>query len=303
MNTSSCFAVLAVVLAAAPVAKAQPAPTFEAGKAADVKDVKDVTWTAKGEAGLLATTGNSKATTVTAGASASRKDKDNKLELVFSAAYARATTRVASDANGNGAIDAGELSTASATSVENAMGKLRYDRYLTALDSFYLAALGAIDKVAGKDFQGGGQVGYSRSLYTDKTQQALAELGYDLSHTRLSAGTSTTIQSLRAFVGYKNQLNKVTAFEASVEGLFNINAVTIGARHASAFEDTRVNGTVSATTALSTKISVSASFALKYDHLPAPLASIGGTPFAADFAPIADTTDTITKVSLIFNFL
>ena len=292
-------------LLASHVALAQPAPAtaYEKGKIDDVKDVKEVTWTAKAEAGLLESTGNSSTTTVTAAADATRKDKDNKFEASFVAAYARARTRVATDVNGNGTISQDELTETTATSAKNGALKLRYDRYFTPDDSVYVAALGAIDQPAGKDFQGGGQVGYSRSIYKDDDQQLLAELGYDLSYLKLAAGSSVIVHSARAFAGYKNKLTKDTAVEASAEGLFNVNSVTYGMREAGAFGATRFNGMVALTTALSTKISFAASFTAKYDAFPAPLAKIGSLPFEAGFEPIADNLDTITKLSLIVKFL
>jgi hypothetical protein len=278
-------------------------PKFEMGKHDDVKDVKAVEWTAKGEAGLVATTGNSQTTTITAGANVTRKDADNKFDAVLTGTFARATTFVAVDANGDGLISENELDQVTATSAENAALKLRYDRYLTELDSLYVAALGAIDKPAGKEFQGGGQIGYSRSLYKTEDHQALAELGYDLSYLRLEAGDSTTIHSLRGFVGYKGKVKAETSLEASVEGLFNANSLTFGDREAGAFKDVRVNAMIGVTTSLSSKLSLSASFALKFDNFPAPLAKIGDLPFAPGFEPIADRTDTITKVSLIVKIL
>ena len=278
-------------------------PKFEMGKRDDVKDVKDVDWTAKGEAGLVASTGNSKTTTISASANATRKTADNKFDGVVTGTFARATTRNARDANGDGAIGADELSEQSATSAENAAGKLRYDRYFSELDSLYVAALGAIDRPAGKTFQGGGQLGYSRSLYKDADQQALGELGYDLSYVRLTAGDSTTIHSARVFAGYKGKIRGETALEASAEALFNANTVTFGDREAKPFKDTRLNGMIGVTTSLSTKLSLSASFLAKFDNFPAPLAKIGDLPFAAGFEPVADKLDTITKVSLIIKFL
>ena len=291
-------------------------PTYSYGKADDVKDVKAVTWAAKGELGLVETTGNSKSTTISAGANALRKDKDNKLELTLAAIYARATTRLVDDANGNGVIDNGELTSSTNTAAESAQAKLRYDRYLTTLDALYATAITGVDVPAGKDFIGEGQAGYSRSLYhvteitkdkdgKDKEevkQDVLAELGYDISYTSLSAGSSSTIHSGRAFVGYKGKF-KDTTIEASLEGLFNFNSVTYGMREAGAFGDTRLNGLIGFTTSLSTKLSLAASFAIKFDNFPAPLAKIGDLPFAADFAPAADKTDTITKLSLIFKFI
>jgi hypothetical protein len=278
-------------------------PTFEAGKREDVKDVTKTTWTAKGEAGLVSTTGNSKTTTLTGAASAIRKDQDNKLELSVDGTFARSTTRTAADLNGNGVIDEGELSSATATSAENAKARLRYDRYLTGMNALYVAAIAGFDKPAGKDLAAGGQIGYSRGLYKDDQHEVLGEIGYDLTYLELTAGGTTTIHSARAFVGDKSKLSTATAVEASLEALFNLNSPMIGPRQPSAFEDTRLNGVVSVTTSLSSKLSLSASFTAKYDNVPAPLATIGGLPFAASYAPTADKLDTITKVSLILTFL
>jgi len=296
---------LAIVMLTSSVAAGQPAqPTFEtAGKVDDVKDVKDVEWTAKGEAGLVASTGNAKTTTITASANAIRKDKDNKVELTVTGTYARATTRTAVDANADGAISANELDETSATSAENAAAKLRYDRYLSALDALYIAALAGIDRPAGKDFQGGLQVGYSRGLYKDEQHELLGEVGYDISYVKLAAGDSSTIHSARLFGGYKGKIKKETALEASLEALLNGNSVTYGAREAGIAEATRLIGMVGVTTALSTKLSLSASFTAKYDHFPAPLAKIGGVPFAAGFEPTSEELDTLTKISLIVKFL
>ena len=63
---------MAVVAASAPAFADDPTYTY--GKKDDVKDVKDTTWTAKGELGLVSVTGNAKTTTITAGANAVRKD-------------------------------------------------------------------------------------------------------------------------------------------------------------------------------------------------------------------------------------
>lgn len=291
-----------LLITAASAAHAQP--VFQkVGKPEDVKDVSAVEWTAKGEIGLVASTGNARTQTLTAGANAMRKDKDNKLELTLAVTYAKATTRTAIDADGDGAIGASELGETSATSAENGAIKLRYDRYLTPGNALYIAALAAYDRPAGKDFQGGAQVGYSRGLYRSESHEVLGELGYDLSFVDLAAGSSTTVHSARAFAGYKAKLREETALEASLEALMNGNTVTYGAREASIFEATRLNAFVSVTTALSTKLSLSASFTAKYDHFPAPLAAVGGLPFVAGFEPPAEELDTLTKVSLIIKFL
>jgi hypothetical protein len=299
---SAAIATIATIGAAPSIAHAED-PKFSMGKLEDVKDVKDVVWTAKGEAGLVATTGNSQTTTITAGANVVRKDLANKFEANLNGTFARATTRVATDLDGDGAISENELSDATATSAENAALKLRYDRYLTPLNSLYIAALGLVDRPAGKEFQGGGQIGYSRSLYKTEAHEALAELGYDLSYLRLDAGDSTSIHSVRGFLGYKGKIKEETALEASVEALFNANTLTFGERESKPFRDARVNGMIGVTTSLSSKLSLSASFAVRFDNFPAPLATIGDLPFAAGFEPASDRLDTTTKVTLIVKIL
>jgi hypothetical protein len=307
LGLAARFVSLVALLTASEAAWAQPDPKFEMGKRDDLKDVKDVVWTAKGEAGVVTTTGNSRTTTITSGASVTRKGSDTKLDAQLTATFARATTRTATDADGDGAIGEAELSSTTATSAENAAVKLRFDRYFSDLDSVYVAALAAIDRPAGKQFQGGGQAGYSRSLYKTERHQAVTELGYDLSYLRLTAGDSTTIHSLRAFAGYKAKLTAGTAaettLEASLEALFNANTLRFGDRRARPFADTRVNGSIAVTTSLSSKLSLSASFLARFDNFPAPLATIGGTPFAPGFEPASDKLDTTTKLALIIKFL
>jgi hypothetical protein len=298
----SCSFVVVVLLAAR--AWAQPAtPKYEKGKVDDVKDVKDVVWTAKGEAGLVATSGNSRTTTLTVGAAAVRKDKDNKLEATVAVAYARATTRIVSDQNGDGVIEPNELSEATATSANTGLFKLRYDRYFTKTDAAYVTAIAGYDIPAGKQFQGGGQAGYSRNVFHADGHDVLAEIGYDFSYIALSAGSSTTIHSGRLFAGYKGKINKQTVVEASVEALSNLNSITYGMRTAGAFDDTRVNGLAAITASLSTRLSLGASFAVRFDNFPAPLAKIADLPFAPGFEPSAEKLDTILKVSLIVKII
>ena len=50
------------------------------------------------------------------------------------------------------------------TSTNNWVTKARYDRFFTTNNAGYASALAAADRIAGKSFAGGGQVGYSRQL-------------------------------------------------------------------------------------------------------------------------------------------
>ena len=49
--------------------------------------------------------------------------------------------------------------------------------------------------------------------------------------------------------------------------------------------------------------SLSASFAVRFDNFPAPLAKVGDLPFAPGFEPAADRLDTTTKITLIVKIL
>ena len=301
MRPSLLLAPIALAFLASPALADDPTYTY--GKKEDVKDVKDVTWTGNVSAGLVSTTGNSQTTTATAGANITRKDADNKFDGSLLFTYAHATTRVVNDANGNMMIDPGEVTDLTATSANNIAGKLRYDRYLTDLNSLYVAALGLVDHPSGKAFQGGGQLGYSRSLYKTAQAEATAEIGYDLSYLKVLDDGSTTIHSGRVFVGYKGKAMHDSVIQASLEGLFNLNTITLGMRQAGAFKDTRVNGVVGITTSLTKRISLAISFNAMYDQFPAPIAKIGNLPFAPDYVLVADKLDTITKATLIITFL
>jgi len=287
---------------AAPVALAQPTPKFEYGKHDDVKDVKKTEWTATAEAGLVFTTGNSRTTTITAGAKATRKQKQNKFSLDASGTLARASTIVARPAMaGDTVLSSNEVGREDKTSAQSYQVKLRYDRFLSEFNSLFVAALGGADIIAGKDFAGGGQLGYARLLFKTEKHEVTAELGYDFSYEDYvdPAAEALAIHSARGFIGYKGKLSEVTSVDGSLELLANVNkqSDTVGA-----FEDLRANANAS----LSTKLTKSVSFQFgvigKFDNAPAPL-SIAGFTLDPNDPPSALKLDTTTKASLIVNFL
>jgi hypothetical protein len=307
-----------ILMGAAGTAGAQepPPPTFTFDKPPPVKLVE---WKAATKAGLLVTSGNSQLTTFTFGGTASRKDPSNKLQLDFNAAYARSNILVANDANGNGQLDPGEISRTGSTTANQWNLRARYDRFFTTNNSFYAAGLAAADQVAGKDFFGGGQIGYARQLHASKRWEASAEAGYDLSYEMLSAPTSrnSLIQSARVFLGGKLWLTPDTMLLGAIETLTNLNPERLPwaagyAQHpfkwVPEFHDTRVNGKLALQTKLWRNISFGFSFAVKYDQNPAPRPGVkdgSGTviPFAPGYVPFVARTDTITEASLIITFL
>lgn len=285
-------------------------PKFQFGKPEEVKEVE---WKAQAKMGLVLTTGNSQNTTFTAGTSLSRKEKENKFSFDAGLAYAKSSIFVLNDLNMNGTIDNRmELQRLDSTTANQWFAKARYDRFFTEHNSAYVSANFAGDEVAGKDLDAGGQIGYSRQLYKDDKHESIAELGYDFMYEKLSASPDAVIvHSARIFLGHTSKLTASTAVFANFEVLFNLNtedkafrqvAMDMKALGVDAFDDTRINAKAGLTTTLWKNISFAFSYALKYDHAPAPLPAPKGTMFAPDFVPFAETLDTITEAALVVNF-
>ena len=280
-------------------AHAQPAPKFEFGKADEVAKVKDVEWTAQAEAGVVFTTGNSETTTVSAGFKTSRKTGFNKFSLEGSMTYAKSGVRVIEDMNGNGMIDnESEITTQDTVTAETYASKARYDRFLTAHNSLFVAVLASRDKPAGKESVFGAQVGYSRQIYKTEKAEAVAEIGYDFSREDLTAGDSLSIHSARAFLGYKAEMTEGTTLDASVEALTNLNEENLPTmKDGRIGRDTRINSKIGVASKVTKNLSVQTSIELKYDHRPGPLPIKG---LAMGFVPEASNFDTIMKASLIY---
>lgn len=275
-------------------------PTFQFGKAEEVKDVKGVEWNASAEFGLVFTTGNSETTTITGGAKAARKEGDNKFSAELGGAFARAGVRQLDDNSGNGLIDdESEITTVSTTSSRNLTGKVRYDRFLTEHNSLFVAALASTDEPAGKELVLGGQLGYSRQLYKSEKHELAGEAGVDFSREQLISGDPLSIVSARLFFGYKGTLSDTTNADASAEVLMNLNELDTPTGTASLGQDTRVNGKLGVTSKLTTSLSINTGLELKYDNKPAPLKIANLAP---GFVPESSKLDTIMKASLIYSF-
>lgn len=291
--------VIAIVLAAAPAA----AQKFEYGKYDEVKDVKAVEWKATAEAGLVFTAGNSESTTATGGIKVSRKTGKNKLSLEGSGAYAKSGLWILNDRNGNGMIDdETEITAAETLTAETIYGKLRYDRFLTELNSLFIAALASRDVPAGKEAVLGAQAGYSRSLYKSKTALTLAEVGYDYSHEDLvAAGPGVSIHSVRGFIGHKASMTEGADLDASVELLTNMNRLDLPTgKNGGPLRDTRINVKVAVSAKIGANLAVQTSLEARYDHRPGPL---GIKNLAMGFAPEAASLDTIMKAAFIYTFV
>jgi putative salt-induced outer membrane protein YdiY len=292
---------LAVVSFALPAA-AQPNPSFEKAKK-DEKEAKEVEWKASVQGGLLFSTGNSRNTTFSGGAAASRKQGFNKVSLEASAAYTRTGARTAVDADDSGDIGPTEVFVEKKTTGNALSIKGRYDRFLTEKDAVYGTVKAATDKPAGKDNAYGLQVGYSRLLYKSEAHELAAEVGYDFTYESFVAPVpALNIHSARVFLGYAGKLSDDTELTASGELLGNLNKEDGPQEEIGVFRDTRFLGKLGVTTKLSDKISLRFGFTAKFDAAPAPLAPFA-LPYVDGFTPIADELDTQTDLQLIITIL
>jgi hypothetical protein len=305
LAAASVLVTLAVCLVGPAAADPTP-PAFTYGskeEAEALRKAQAVEWKISGQSGLILTTGNSRTTTFAAGVTSSRKANRNKFSLEAGAAYARSRIALADDADGDGAIDEDEVSTQSQTTTRSWMAKGRYDRYLTDDDALYAAAGILADEPAGKELVGNGQVGYSRQLLVAGPDHLLlAEAGYDLTYEDQITGDGVAIHSLRGFVGYTGKLSADTGLAASGEILSNMNQLDSPGGRIDSFEDNRLTGKLSLTTALRGNISFRFGFEAHYDNAPAPRPPFS-LPYADGFVPLADELDTKTEASLIVNFL
>jgi len=302
-------------------AAAQNEPTFAFGKPEEVKpQAPAVEWKVQAKAGLIQTSGNSQTLNATAGLTASRKEGNNKLGLEGGIAYGHSNANVATiTPNPTTMMDEiTALNRQDVTTTNNWFSKGRYDRFFTPNNSGYASGLAAGDKIAGKAFVGGGQIGYSRQLVKNDNNTLVAELGYDFSYESYVEQPGKTIDpvsihSARLFVGETAKLTSATGLTASVEAFFNLNketkALNYDPPHApgvDAFHDTRLIGKLGVSTTLFKSLSAAIGFRLRYDQNPAPLPVPSGTPagvgFAADFQPFAEKIDTSSEVTLIYTF-
>ena len=275
-----------------------------------------IEWKAQSKGGMLITGGNSQSKNFSFGVNGFRKEGNNKLALEGGMAYGTSNNSVATVDSNNTIVG---VHRDDVVSNNNWAAKGRYDRFLTEHNTTFASGLAAADKIAGKTFFGGGQIGYSRLLLKDQMNIVVAELGYDFSYERYVQQPNKTLDpvanhSARLLVGETLSLSKETGVTASVEALFNLNKegkaidASNGNTCVSAFKDTRINGKFGLSTNLRKQLSFGFSFVFKYDQNPAPrpvpACAPAGTSWPKDYWSLAysRTWDTITEATLIYTF-
>jgi hypothetical protein len=288
------------------VSAAQPAPKFEFTKLdPEAAKLEGPVWTASAQAGLILTSGNSRQTTFSAGATASRKAGDNKLAIEAAAAYTRSRILIATDTDGNGLIGEDEIEVIDQTTTKSWSVKGRYDRFLTDRNSLYLSSSIAADEPAGKELLISAQLGYSRLVFKDAKHELAAEIGGDYSHEKyVAAGDALDIVSARGFVGYVGTLSADTSLGVSAELLTNLNEEQPSTGTVDPLGDNRFTGKAALTTKLSDDISFRLGFTGKYDSAPAPRTPFAGTMgFEPGVDPFADKLDTVIEAQLIVSII
>lgn len=276
-------------------------PSFEFQKAP--VDAKAPEWKASVTAGLAWTTGNSDTTALSGTGKVSRKHRRSRFQLEAGGAFARSQIAFAVDANANGVVDgAAEIAEREVTTTKAWATKARYDVFITSQNAAFVSLNAAADEPAGKQFVGGGQVGYSRTLVASDRTTVTAEFGYDLSYEDPVVGDGVAIHSVRAFGGWEAKFNPHSTADASIELLSNVNRLDVATGRVDRFEDTRVNAAAKLTTRVWEELSVGVALLLRYDHAPSARPPLD-LPYADGFVPPADSVDTRTEITAIYTFM
>lgn len=321
---TSVLAALAVLLLLAGTASAQANPTFTFGKVEEAKagapPPPPVEWKVQAKGGLALTTGNSQTTGGSLSLATSRKQAANKFSFDATIAYGKSNVLTPQFIPPDMTTITG-LGRTEVTTTNNWVTKARYDRFFTTNNSGYASGQAAADRIAGKAFAGGGQVGYSRQLVKTDLNLLVSEIGYDYSYESYVQQPNRTldpvsIHSARLFVGETLKLTPTSGATASVEALLNLNKEAKaldassnppGALGVSAFHDTRVIAKLGITTTLLARLSVGLGFTLRYDQnppaRPIPPGSPAGATYAPNILPFSDRADTLTEATLIYTFI
>ena len=320
MNAKTITSLCVLSFCTLPTVARADDPKFEYGKAEEVKDVKAVQWNASAQAGFILTSGNSRTSTLSFGATASRKAGDNKFSLDGMASYGQSDIKIAVDSNGDNKVGENEIVTQSTVTTNAWLVKARYDRFLTEKNSLFVTARLGGDAVAGKTVIAGAQIGYSRLLLKTGMHELAGEVGYDFSYESYEADNveSLSIHSARLFVGYTGTLTADTQLTAAAELLTNVSDEDTAPNDTNGdgnvgdetelgvdrFADNRLTAKVALTTKITSDISFRFGFTAKLDTAPAPLPNIAGSDgYEMGFQPIAEELDTITEAQLIINLI
>ena len=113
---------------------------------------------------------------------------------------------------------------------DNLNGRLKYELFLSLMDSLYAAAGTRWDRFAGMRPRVNGQIGYGRYFVSEEKVRFWGEIGYDLMYTRYRQipGADTkfsetdVVHSARLFFGLEHQVHEYLSYVGGIEGLLNV---------------------------------------------------------------------------------
>jgi len=233
----------------------------------DLTKAKDATELSIG-AGGLGSTGNSRLLSLTGNAQFRLRRSENQLSAAAAGNY------------GYTAPPGQSMQ----TSVENAQGKVRYDRFVLADLTVFLGVQARNDRFQGLDLRLQIDPGLGYYFVNDPKQLFWTEVGYDYLHdirrnadriVRDASGApvfdpttgapqlldkTKTVHSARIFLGYTNQLNEGVNLSVGLEYLQGLNDT----------EAHKLNGDLKLSSKIGTGFSLATTFSLRYDSEPLP---------------------------------
>ena len=260
-------------------ATAAAAPEDDAAK----QDVTELTVTAGG----LLSTGNARAGAVTGAANFRLRRSIHQFSAVAAGNYGGAAPAKNADVEPN---------------VANVQGRVRYDAFLTERWSAFVMSTGRHDRFQGLAFRLNVDPGIAFYILPKKNHRLWAEVGYDfqydvrtddaiiekddmgnpvldaMGNTNRILPKTQNVHAARLFLGYSNRLSEKVSFDTGLEYLQSLLA-------GNTF---RFNWDNALTTQLWGRLSLAATFTLRYENNPLP-----------DVRKL----DTITAMNLVFRLL
>jgi len=209
------------------------------------------------EVGGALARGNTAAYNANFGLTGMYKWKNNKFSGFGAALYARSII----DTDGNGILSEPERDTGYITNQRQLNTEVRFDRFVSKKNSFYLLAGVLVDPFAGFTSRSHEQLGYSRTLLDNEKTNLVAEVGFDWAQEVYVAGVEPSYQDVvaaRLMVGFKHTFNEAVRFEDRLEMFPNLAVI----------RDVRIANAASLTAKLSDKLGFKTGYSFRFDNEP-----------------------------------
>lgn len=192
-------------------------------------------------------------------------------------AYTRESNQLLVEALGTlgGARREGSLTNVDWTT-RSAVGRARYDRFLSLTDALFVAEAPRRDVQAGLNIRLQTQAGYLRNLYYfSEAHRVWTELGYDFTYDDYSYGpadyaaasaamktlpTGGKVHSARVFLGYTNKLSATANLNLGVETLYDF----------ADWKNVRINAIGELTSTLTEQFKLGLQSRVLFDNVPVP---------------------------------